>query len=215
MNYYVPATIIDDFFEDPMAVREFALQQEYHNESGGRWPGKRSGLLHEINPELFKLVVDKVIRIYYPNEELFQHFTTMSFQLIDKSFGEGWVHCDIDSLVTGIIYLNPNNTQSSGTSLYTAKTPGARPIHLETKENFYKGSVANADAERIESNSQFEETVTVKNKFNRLFLFDSHIYHAAHEYTGDSLETDRLTLVFFINRLAINKYPLERVRTLS
>ena len=138
----------------------------------------------------------------------------MYFQKSNKHFGKGWVHADVDFLITGIIYLNPIESLNSGTSIYQAKRTGAEPIHSDIKQDFYKGKIENCDVARDENNNQFEETVVVKNKFNRLVLFDSHLFHSANEFVGNDADSERLTLVFFINKLFIHQYPIQRMKRL-
>ena len=62
---HFPITVVDDFFEYPDEVREFALQQEYFLDVENRWPGKRTKPLHEINFSLFNSTVNKVIYLFY------------------------------------------------------------------------------------------------------------------------------------------------------
>ena len=67
---------------------------------------------------------------------------------------------------------------------------------------------------RKENNEQFIESIVVKNKFNRLIAFDSHLYHSAEGIDDDDTH-DRLTLVFFIEKLNVDEYPLQRLRRRS
>lgn len=214
MTYIIPVTVVDSFFENPFEVRNYALTQEFNTDPEFSWPGKRTAPMHTINQKLFDFVINKSLRLFYPATEQYQYEASMYFQMSNQQFGKGWVHADVDHLITGIIYLNPTATLDSGTSIYQAKNTGADPIHSNIKQDFHMGKIENCDEARDENNNQFEETVVIKNKFNRLVLFDSHLFHSANEFVGNSIDTDRLTLVFFISKLFIPRYPIQRMMRL-
>ena len=48
MIHEYPTLIVDNFFKDPIAVRDFALQLEYHTSSDGTYSGKRTKSLQKI-----------------------------------------------------------------------------------------------------------------------------------------------------------------------
>jgi len=56
-NYIIPTTVVDDFFDNPMKVREFALQQEFKTDPHNLWPGKRTALLNDIDPALLNHII--------------------------------------------------------------------------------------------------------------------------------------------------------------
>ena len=60
---YFPA-VIDNFFDKPDLVREFALSLDYAPDDKGRWPGQRSESLHMIDYELYMSVMLKIMSIY-------------------------------------------------------------------------------------------------------------------------------------------------------
>ena len=45
MSYLIPTTIVDNFFEDPMKVRDYALSQDFFSDTERSWPGKRTSPL--------------------------------------------------------------------------------------------------------------------------------------------------------------------------
>ena len=87
----IPHITIDNFFETPGLVRDFALRQEYFKGDRGTWPGLRTKFLHELDNELFHIVCGKLMK-HMPRE--FNDFKEIQigFQLIDESihFDKTW-----------------------------------------------------------------------------------------------------------------------------
>ena len=212
-NYIIPTSVIDGFFEDPYKVREFALVQNFSPDPNKMWPGTRSDLLININANLHYYTIFKFLSIYYPIADIKNYFAKAYFQKVNKDFKSGWVHKDND-IITGIVYLNPDGDENSGTSICEPKVPGTQLINGEEKRKFiadpknYKGDI---NTLRQQNNNQFTDSIIIKNKFNRLLSFDSHLYHTANEYVGEDT-TERLTLVFFISRLDVPVYSMQRLR---
>lgn len=213
----IPTTILDGFFEDPDYVRKFALQQQFYTDPNNMWPGKRSAPLHEINPHLFFHTVDKFLSLFYTRDAIEEYEATAMFQIVDGRYDQGWVHRDSD-LITGIVYLNPNPPLKTGTMIYDPKVPGAQIV------NGIEKVTANRDPEthresvkefRDQNNGQFETSIGVANKYNRLIAFDSNLHHAAMDFFGEEArdETSRLTLIFYITKLVVDKTPVHRLRS--
>ena len=206
-----PTTIVDNFFDDPMMVRKFALEQEFLPDPTYKWPGLRTNFLHNIDPKFFGNTMRQFLTLFYPPDVECAWAATAQFQLVPKEYDQGWVHLD-GALVTGIVYLNDEDIPNSGTTIYKPKTPGTGLIHGDKIEESFKHPDRTSEFEkyREENNNQFEESVVVKNRFNRLLAFDSHLYHAANDFKNNTNTSDRLTLVFFINKLVVDHYPLQR-----
>ena len=119
LHPYFPTIVLDNFFEAPDLVRAWALDQEFFKGERGTWPGLRSELLHTSNLELYNLLIRKIFQAIkeYGVNEMYDMQT--GFQLIDKTWGTGWVHDDDPKLhVAGVIYMSPNAPIESGTTLY-------------------------------------------------------------------------------------------------
>jgi hypothetical protein len=218
---HFPVTVVDDFFNYPYEVRKFALQQEYFSDTENRWPGKRTKPLHELNLTLYNTIIGKVVSLFYDLKKLeAQLYVDARFQLTDKEYEEGWIHTDTGCLATGIIYLS-DQICNSGTTIY-------RPVdsintlikHNDKKKKSYSDTTLISESKdfRLENNKQFRPTVTVENEYNRLVLFDSHLYHSANNFYGDGAESNRLTLVFFVHKINFNTaenvdLPIHRSRT--
>ena len=87
-------------------------------------------------------------------------------------------------------------------------------IQYDKMVNAVKEAIPSFDevAPHVISNDFFEETINVKGLYNRCTLFDSSLYHAAHVFTGDKEEEDRLIFVNVIFSITNNgkmlKYPV-------
>lgn len=216
----IPTTIFDHFLDDPQKIRDWALTLNYAPEPTGRWPGKRSKPLHELNLTFFNMMCNKIISQFFDlNVHSLNWKVSCFFQLIDKTFHSGWVHDDANNAFTGILYLNPDSDLKGGTSIFREKKSLIKfeDNYLDVKKNSNLGKVSLDDTSKFrnEHNDQFEETIRISNVFNRLLCFDSHLHHAALDFFGDQ-ESSRLTMIFFFEDLFSSKSPVNRVRnTLS
>ena len=57
-----PLTCIDNFFENPSSIVNYANTLSYEADEEGRWPGYRSQPLHIINPDFFFLYLYKIFK---------------------------------------------------------------------------------------------------------------------------------------------------------
>ena len=193
-----PSLIVDNFFDYPDKVIDFANTLEYNKSVDGRWPGKRSNFLHEVNLELFYYTCSKIYRIFYPNG-VENYKISMLFQYIEPySFdNRGWIHQDT-SQFGGIIYLTKEPEVGTGTSLYEPTrgwfNPSTYNMDVKNKqyldEKFDEGDYNNV---KKFCDDSFAETVRVENVFNRLFMFDGTVWHGVPNFGTKP----RLTLAFF------------------
>jgi hypothetical protein len=205
-----PTTIIDGFFDDPDKIREFALKQEFKSDPNGRWPGERSENLENINNILFQDIVSRMLSLFFSNGSDFNYRATSKFQLVNGNYKSGWVHQDLYT-VSSIIYLTPGST--SGTSLYSKKNI---EYNLDEQavnkiEKYIRGT-DDPVALKI-NNNMFEETLNIKGLYNRMILFDSSLYHAAHDFFGCDKYDSRLTLNTFIISVSSEYPPYPIVRS--
>jgi hypothetical protein len=214
--HIIPVSIVDNFLNNPDSIRNWALTQEFIPDPKGQWPGLRTKPLYEINPELAESITFKYFNLFfnlYTDES--KWVVDSRFQIITGNSGQGWVHQDSDSRLTGIIYLTPNPDPESGTSIYqiinSAHPPRASEL-TQTKIRQYLGEITKeeAEADRIKLNEHYTETVRVNNVYNRLITFDAHLPHAAHDYFGNTLDNSRLTLVLFVKKLYTDQTPISR-----
>jgi hypothetical protein len=180
--------IVDNFYENPMEVRNFALQQEYTENT--YYPGKRTKSFackehKERFEQILKPFINKIVDFPYDTDNgKFQYST---------SNDHSWVHYDsnIRMNYAGIIYLTPDAPVESGTAFYQ-----------------YIDGTLDAHEDRIMKNehNKYSKDMTkwklvdkVGNVFNRLVLFDSSRFHTAVDYFGKDIYDGRLYQVFFFS----------------
>jgi hypothetical protein len=216
---HFPITVVDDFFEYPDEVREFALQQEYLPDPENKWPGERSNFLHESNPVLFNSIVNKVFSLFYDlHKTEISWNASVCFQKVDGKYQEGWVHAD-DNICTGIIYLSKSKNKC-GTTIYRPIDPVNTTFKNSNKkiESFTNTNlITSTENFRLENNKQFRPTVTVQEEYNRLVFFDGSLIHGANNFYGNDDDSARLTIIFFIRRFNIHEnsviFPISRLKT--
>jgi hypothetical protein len=215
---HFPITIVDDFFDYPDEVREFASQQEYFLDVDNRWPGKRTKSLNEINILLFNDVINKAISLFFNFKKTnISWSASVFFQKVDSKYQEGWVHTD-DNICTGIVYLSKSKNKC-GTTIYRPIDPiNAKIKNIDKKsEGFNNTNLLEQNKNYLlDNNKQFRPTVTIQEEYNRLVLFDGHLFHGANNFYGNEDDSSRLTLVFFINQIHIHEadaiFPIPRIK---
>lgn len=203
LNPYIPTMVFDNFYEDPDLWREFALSQEFFKGDRGSWPGLRTKLLHEINQEIFRVTMRKLLVIMEPYG--FTEFVELQtgFQVIDETYGRGWVHDDDPKLnIAGVIYLNPDAPIGAGTVIYQDQND----FNGERYTEMFMNDVLVASPEEREQYSKYREeqvqsfkkTTTIESVYNRCIIFDPRNWHSAEKFFGSTHAESRLTQVFFI-----------------
>lgn len=178
----IKATVIDNFFEDPYSLRDYAMSLDYP--SKGIYPGKRTFHLNDLNPELYKSLTHKIMSVMFGDYSNIEYDMDMKFQLGQGIYKEGWAHEDGRYAdMSGIVYLTPDAPLNSGTIMCDPINPDdwKKQEHIlktiPARNTLYKGEIDNADDKRIEHNSQFVTNIEVSNIFNRAFIFNSHKFH--------------------------------------
>lgn len=183
------AFVIDNFYEDPHLVRQYALQQEFFDDPG--YIGRRTRTQHLFPgmKEIFESIIGEKISEWetYPMNGRFQH----------NWAGEKLVyHCDHQRWAA-MIYLTPDAPPETGTTMYRHKET---KIHHNSQINWAAG-----DGNRVFNQKTFldrtpyEAVDVFGNIFNRLVIFDGGCIHAASEYFGSNLQDCRLWQMFFFD----------------
>jgi hypothetical protein len=213
--------VIDNFLQDPDYVRKIALSYPYFNnqENDSTFPGKRTNLLTQINPNYNKFLFSKFTTLLFNLEQSSYTVDIKSyFQLINDNFIRGWVHSDdLEVDIAGVLYLTPEAPKNSGTEFYIPKENTKINSYVEIKKSFVMGKTTKEEAFSAlkQNNAQYELTDFIANKYNRLILYPAHWLHCAGTYFGSTDEDSRLTQVFFIKCMSHNsniKYFMDKVR---
>lgn len=218
-----PIACIDDFYQNPDDIREYALSLEYYPSDGG-YPGKRTKAIHELDRSLFDHFCGRLMSLYYnfDNTQLNWNIGTY-FQLIENMSEDknspknsGWIHQDLGLVFAGIIYLTPGIDPSCGTSIFKLKNEqNYDTFDITVRSKFHTKQIDNNyDETIVKHNSQFIETARFDNYYNRLISFDSDVYHGVTNYYSST--EPRLTQVFFLYNLESScQTPIERMRNVK
>ena len=123
MNLY-PVTVIENFYENPDAIRKFALAQHYtfcHEVENIDYvyPGCRTKDLSYLDTLLFEKICKKLVSVFHNSEhDHMRWLITTSFQSVAAQYGEGVIHTDNNTIFAAVLYLTPDAPLNSGTSLF-------------------------------------------------------------------------------------------------
>ena len=185
--------VIDNFFEDPYAVRNFALQQKFFDGEGAVGARTRKQFLWEGLRERFEEIIGHKIQDHTENGYGWNDIGINGRFQYCKAGTPMVYHCDVQRWA-GLIFLTPDAPPQSGTSFYR---------HKETKRAHRDIIQTEGDVLEVFNNktfldpTPFEKTDTVANVFNRLVIFDGGLIHSGNDYFGWDLESSLLFKIFF------------------
>ena len=215
----IPASCVDNFYEDPDSVRDFALSLDFGPpRDSENYPGFRTKCLSDIDNDFFEFSAQKFISSFFDLKSISGWRGNSFFQKIYTSNSDrhhpmngGWAHRDEDvplSLLAGVVYLNKNTCLDSGTEILSLKKghenykfsheDGLVKRSLNHKHLFNNKDVdENLYSKRIQKhNSKFNTTVEFKNVYNRVVAYDGSYWHKQPSFWVP--EEFRLTQVMFI-----------------
>ena len=190
--------VIDDFLDDPDAVRRRALQLDYQVE--GRFPGRNS-TEKIIIPGLEQIVSQLVhASLCAPWDESFSHCNVrLSLASDDRP---GRIHID-QSHWSGILYLTRNEDCQGGTEFFRHLPTGTDRVPM-TPDQLRSTGYDSYEALQKEildrdalDRSKWERTMTVPMRYNRLILLQPQYWHTSGPSFGDSIENGRLVYLLF------------------
>lgn len=175
--------VVDNFYADPMAVRNFALKQEFVEEKD-YYKGCRTKHQYFLpgTKEAFEKIMGIQIREWESHGMCgkFQYCTAQD-SLVYHHDGQTWA---------AMIYLTPDAPYDCGTSLFASKN-GARKSSDANIGTAFDGGFYDS--------TKFDLIDSIGNVFNRLFIFDAQNIHAASKYFGQTIEDSRLFHIFFFD----------------
>lgn len=194
--------VVDEFYAEPMKLREMALNSRYAEISATDYPGFASQL--KLETRALETSFAKLIGAPLLLDK--RRFTWGGFRFITAESGsKPKVHADVAVDWAGMVYLTPENYPSTGTALYRHKATGfegpptdrqARALGFCDASDF-DDKVIRPDKADL---SKWEVTLVVEPVFNRLVLFrGGENYHAPLGGSGNTPNTARLTHNFFFN----------------
>ena len=181
LDYLPTIVVIDNFYDDPDSIREFALSQDFLVK--GNYPGMRTG---SFATPLHKSKLEKIMGReinYWPDGY------NGSFQIVTEDC-KSWIHRD-NTDYSLIVFLTPDPPPQSGTVFYKHIATGAERADEKHTEEMLCRDTHTPGAWRI--------TDRIENKYNRAILFNGRLTHMSDNYFGNSKETGRLFQTFFFN----------------
>ena len=193
--------VVDDFLDDPHALRELALKQEYPSEkSSPNYPGRNSKNSHIIKG------FDKKIRALLDQHVMPEYTASHAkFRIaLDGEKGKDGIHIDPVNW-TVLLYLTLPEHCQAGTHLFRHIATNSdrapfneqemRAMGYDTPEAFMKNVIDKNTNDR----SKWEELMTIPMRFNRLVILKPQQYHDAGISFGTTLENGRLVYICTYN----------------
>jgi hypothetical protein len=181
--------VVDNFYEDPYEVRNFALQQMYYDDPGYLGMRTRKQFFFEGIKEKFEEIIGQKI-IDWENQGMNGRFQTCVA-------GTPLVyHCD-DQRWAAMVYLTPDAPPSCGTSFFRHREI---KVHHNSQINWENGDGLKVfNQKTFLDKTPYELVDQVGNIFNRLVIFDGGLIHSASEYFGWDIASSRLFHMYFFN----------------
>ena len=223
MNLY-PVAMVDNFYDNPDAIRKFALAQEYtflkdRKDMKYVYPGSRTKDLFDLDAKLHEKICKKLVSVFHIHEhDLMRWAISTSFQSVTEDYGQGVIHTDGNTIFAAVLYLTPDAPLNSGTSLYKKNATFDAKKYQQALERNDDGFRAGEKILSTDYHSMFDEIVRVNNVYNTLIIYEGDMLHAANQFFGKTLKDSRLAQVFFINKIDANKvssFPLNRVKEIK
>lgn len=192
---------IDNFYDDPYKVRDFALNCEYQEPQTSKgyafgnapWPGKMSKV--DYQPPYIDMKVSKLL-----NRVVSQQKGNDSGKFRISKLDEPYrnvVHADDiyrePSMYAGVVYLNPpeQSNDQPGTILYKHIPSGERI--LKSKEELRRIVSSGEDQDLKYWKPELMSYVT----WNRLIVYPAHYFHGTGPLFGTTDQDARLVQLFF------------------
>jgi hypothetical protein len=198
----ISSMVIDDFFADPMDVRNTLLKMDYPKPEGTVYYPGRDSLQQLKLPGIDELISDmtgeKVV-----STTLQSHAHARISMAADDIDRKLTVHIDPGAVWSAIIYMNTPDQCQGGTEFFRHKETGMErapvyPHELEEMgvENYVQGAQKILQKDNNDL-SKWEKTSTVPMRFNRLVLLRPWHFHTSGLSFGDTNETGRLIYLMF------------------
>lgn len=176
--------IIDDFYANPDEVRHYALTQVEYEQDLRWYKGFRSKTVYRpkgLKESFEHIIGQKIID--------FESCYNGVFQLMMSSDPQVY-HYDSQRWAA-MIYLTPNAPLESGTRLHRSKNNFTRHRDQPESDDAFRGDFYDS--------TKFDIVDAAGNIYNRLVIMDAGCFHSAGPYFGNTMESGRLTHLFFFD----------------
>jgi len=176
--------VVDNFYNDPDTIRDFALTQVEYKEDLRWYKGLRS--VRPYRPkglkEAFEFIMgERIIDFEQGYNGVFQICIAEDPQVY---------HYDLQKWAA-MIYMTPDAPLESGTRLHRSKINGARRATDVDADTAFSGGFYDS--------TKFDIADSAGNLYNRLVIMDARCIHSAGPYFGQNKQDGRLTHLFFFD----------------
>jgi hypothetical protein len=195
--------VVDNFYANPDAVRNFALNAEYEELGGRNWPGRDS--LYEYGKDELTSMVSEIVGqklITKPCNKCSYFRMTK-----EREYGVQDIHFDPNpGLVwAGVIYLTPTLHPTGGTKFWKHKQTEWEfaPTQQQAIKHNIQSHEDMVNFFNIEGKdrNKWIETDNISFKYNRLVLFSPFLFHSNGDWFGTTNENARLVQLLFFHGL--------------
>jgi len=186
------AWIIDDFYEDPDAVREYALSARYFDKDHGGvgWRTRKQYIFEGVKEKIEETMGMNITNWadFYPICGVFQS------GFGDRNGVPPLVYHTDEQKWAAMVFLTPNAPFETGTKIVANKKN--KIYHSSQSDNvldFFPQQETFCDG------TLFEDVDVFGNVYNRMVIFDGHSIHSSCGYFGHSISTGRLWQMFFFD----------------
>ena len=189
----ISAYIIDNFYSDVEAVREFALQQDFSVR--GNYPGPRTQTF--LNDSM-KDTIERVVSPFYGKVNYWSEEQYTGAYQYTTSRDRSWIHADQTTKWAGVCYLTPNAPLSAGTGLFRHKQTGLT-MAPRNEDGSYNKELLGEIYKDSQDMTKWELVDRLANVYNRLILYRGDHFHMSLDYFGQDLYDGRLFQTFFFD----------------
>jgi hypothetical protein len=187
----VNSLIIDDFYDNPEEVREFALEQDFN--VSGNYPGMRTKPF--LNDDIVESL-GNILRPFAGEITWWGGEYTGSFQYTTAE-DRSWIHSDSYTDWAAVLYLTPDAPVTAGTGIFRHKKTGLMTWDYESHKNDEYDPTS--PQQTAKDYTKWDMVDRFGNVFNRMVLYRAQNFHVSLDYFGTDINDGRLFQVFFFN----------------
>lgn len=203
--------IYDNFFEFPDKVLDLMYQQKYY-------PSPRNKKFKLKKNNIPKATQQRVLNTDIPNDEstdainplYWYGYRTDNLHYIDEFFNSYFYYNLYKKLFNKYPINEISHVSESYFHMITGDIISDDTWYHEDKQCLYAGVVYLSKNPAKDSGTILKidgKEVILENVFNRLVIYNSNLTHRPGNSFGDSFESARTTLVFFIKKLSVSAHP--------
>lgn len=192
-NLHKGVMVVDNFYKDPDAIREYAMNNLTFSPSGYH-KGERSQERFILNgtKERFEQIIGRKVTNWEHPE-----YANGRFQFCVD--GDPIVYHVDNQTFAAVVFLSPNAPLEAGTATYKSKITGATRFEEFDTPEFVTTFKGYGDEISFYDGSSFEVVDRVGNVYNRLVIWDAKTIHAATKYYGSNIQNSRFFQLFFFD----------------